>query len=246
MRVPKLEGPIDRTTLVILRCGDPVASVEERRGPFSSWIASSLARGFAGPMVEVDVRTEEPNGHLLHAAGLVLTGSSSSVTERAAWMLKTEALLVRAVEHDVPVLGICFGHQLLAQALGGEVQKNPRGREIGRVTVRSLVDDALFSGLGSVFDVNATHVDSVVKRPHGATVLAETELEPTAAFAVGSARGVQFHPEVDGDVMRGYLEARRAILETEGFDVDAMLARAGDTPAGEKMLETFARELTRR
>ena len=78
------------------------------------------------------------------------------MTERAPWMLRAEAL-VRGIERArVPLLGICFGHQMIAQALGGEVRKNPRGREIGTVRVTRRLDDPLFAGLPRTFDVNAT------------------------------------------------------------------------------------------
>lgn len=236
----------DGDTIVILRCGDTVPAVAERRGEFSTWIAAAMREVWEGEIVELDVRASAPGPELLDAAALVLTGSSSSVTERAPWMLATEARMADAVAADRPVLGICFGHQLLAQALGGEVAKNPRGREIGTITVETVRGDPLLDRLGPSFVVNATHVDTVASLPAGATVLARSELEPTAVFAVNRARGVQFHPEIDGDVMRGYLDARRPVLTSEGFDVDAMIARAGDTPAGTAILKDFVTRFVKR
>jgi GMP synthase (glutamine-hydrolysing) len=228
-----------RDRLVILRTGDAVPSVAARRGDFFQWIETTVRAVYPGELVEVDVRLVEPTEELLDARGFFVTGSSSSVTERAPWMLWTEAFLRKVVAANKPVLGICFGHQLIAQALGGMVVKNPRGREMGTVPVTLRANDPLFDGLARVFPINATHVDTVGALPEGAEVLADSVLEPTAAYRVGSARCVQFHPEVDGDVMRGYIEARQAILEGEGFDVAAMLAAAVDTPAGAQILTNF-------
>ncbi len=205
-----------------------------------------MRRVWGGSFAEIDVRkTDVLPRDLLGAAAFVVSGSASSVTERAPWMLRTEELLRAAHAADVPVLGICFGHQILASAHGGEIVKNPRGREIGTVTVTRLGDDPLFEGLDDRFLCNATHVDTVGVLAPGASVLATTALEPTAAFALGRSRGVQFHPEIDGDVMRGYLTERRAILEREGLDADALLAAAVDTPAGERMLENFVTRFVR-
>lgn len=232
---------MSKDRLVILRTGDAVPSVAARRGDFFQWIESTVRAVYPGELVEVDVRSIEPTDELLDARGFFVTGSSSSVTERAPWMLRTEAFLRRIVAANKPVLGICFGHQILAQALGGMVVKNPRGREMGTVPVTMQTSDPLFDGLARVFLVNATHVDTVGELPDGAEVLATTALEPTAAYRVGSARCVQFHPEIDGDVMRGYIEARQTILEGEGLDVPEMLGRAVDTPAGARILTNFVR-----
>src|SRR4029079_16962033 len=104
--------------------------------------------------------------------------------------------------------------------LGGRVAKNPRGREIGTVDVRVIPHaprDPILEGLGERFRANHTHMDSVVELPRGARVLAETDLEPNAAFAIGDTlKCVQFHPEIDGDAMRGYIEARAHLIEGEG------------------------------
>ena len=71
---------------------------------------------------------------------------------------------------------------MIAQALGGEVQKNPRGREIGTVRVTRVADDPLFSGLPRTFDVHETHVDAVARLPPGAEVLATTARDPCAGL----------------------------------------------------------------
>src|SRR5262245_61079370 len=84
-------------------------------------------------------------------AGVVVTGSSAMVSHREPWSELTAEWLARAVELGTPVLGICYGHQLLAHALGGAVGRNPRGREIGTVEVRSLLpgqQDPLFGVWG--------------------------------------------------------------------------------------------------
>ena len=232
-------SPAARGALVILRAGDTLPAVAARRGEFAGWIEAAVRPVFRGEIAVFDVRISLPAAAILGARGVIITGSASSVTERAGWMLETEALLREAVAARVPLFGLCFGHQILAQALGGEVARNPRGREIGTIAVTRLGDDPLFAGLPGSFLVNATHVDSVVRLPEGAVVLAQSELEPVAAFVAGSARGVQFHPEIDGDIMRGYLEARREILLAEGLEVGRLLAAARDAPAGAILLQNF-------
>jgi GMP synthase (glutamine-hydrolysing) len=190
--------------------------------------------------LEVDARSANSFDEARGAAGYLVTGSSSSVTERATWMLRTEAFLRDLVKEEAPVLGICFGHQILAQALGGEVAKNPRGREIGTVSVARSEDDPLFEGIGAAFLANMSHMDTVAQLPRGARVLARTDLDPVAAYALGPrARCVQFHPEFDGDVMRGYVRARAHLITREGSDPDAIHARATDTPDGARLLRNF-------
>jgi GMP synthase (glutamine-hydrolysing) len=156
--------------------------------------------------------------------------------------------LIRELSHArTPVLGVCFGHQILAQALGGEVARNPRGREIGTVRVQRVADDPIFAGLPRSFDVHATHVDAVARLPPGAEILATTSLDDVAAFRVGTTvKAVQFHPEFDADVMRGYLRARAHLVRAEGGDPDALLARVHDGVRGPDVLRNFASRVVAR
>ncbi len=150
------------------------------------------------------------------------------------------------VDAGTPTLGICYGHQLLAAALGGEVGKNPQGREIGTILLRlepNATHDPLLAGFPAVLKVQATHVESVLTLPVGARVLGKSELDPYAAIAFGErAWGVQFHPEFDADVIREYIRARRQPILAEGLEPDALVAAAVNSPYGTALLRRF-REL---
>lgn len=227
--------------IVVLRCGDAVPSVAARHGEFFGWIKTGSGDPENVAWSEVDVRSSSPES----ADAIILTGSASSVTERAAWMLRTEAFLREASGADVPILGICFGHQILGQALGGRVEKNPRGREIGTVKLAletAAANDPLFAQFEEdAIHINMTHVDTVAVLPEGAEILATTRLEPNAAFRIAGRRtwGVQFHPELSGDAMRGYLHAREEPIRAEGLPFDDILRAIGDTPAGPAILRAF-------
>src|SRR3546814_2956183 len=141
------------------------------------------------------------------------------VTERRDWSEATAAWLREAAHAGVPVFGICYGHQPLAHALGGEVGDNPNGRKIGTVAVDLLpaaADDPLFTGLPDRFLAQATHQQSVLRAPEGATVLARSDHDDCHAFRWGEAAwGVQFHPEFGTVHMRGYVRARAEALRSE-------------------------------
>jgi GMP synthase (glutamine-hydrolysing) len=227
----------------VLVTGDPVPNVERSRGSFSALIRETLGDAWAGEVVVVDARRGElPSKSETQA--LVITGSPESVASRLPWMLEAESAVAELVRDGVPTLGICFGHQLLGQALGGLVEANPRGREIGTVELELVGDDALFVGVTTPFRANMSHRDSVTRLPPGALVLGKSRLEPNAVVRFAPrAWGVQFHPEFDGDVMRGYIAARRPALAAEGIDPDALPAE--DAPQAAEVLRSFARLVER-
>jgi GMP synthase (glutamine-hydrolysing) len=232
----------DDGIILVLRAGDAVPQVAELHGEFFAWITRATGEAWTGKWVEHDLRSDRAIPDCESVSAIIITGSICSVTERAPWMLRAEAYIRDVVRTETPLLGICFGHQLMAQALGGDVQKNPRGREIGTVDVVRHADDPLFDGLPHRLRANATHVDTVVMLPPGAEVIASTALEAHAAIAFGpAARGVQFHPEIDEAVMRGYIEVRRPCLVEEGLDAEGIYRDAGDTPQARELLRNFIR-----
>jgi GMP synthase (glutamine-hydrolysing) len=127
--------------------------------------------------------------------GVVLSGGPASV-----WEAGHDDIALWALGLGVPVLGICYGHQLLAKVLGGRVGRAPRG-EYGPTIVEVLEEDLILQGLGPRLRVWMSHNDAVLEAPPGARVLATSPGSPVAAFEYprpGSppVHGVQWHPEV--------------------------------------------------
>ena len=125
----------------------------------------------------------------------VVTGSRASVYWDEDWIPTAREWVRDAHDAGVPLLGVCFGHQLVAEALGGVVEDMGE-YEIGYRTVRHRGDDALFDGIDEEFLVFTTHSDTVTDLPPGAEVLAENDYG-IHAFRKDDAFGVQFHPEYD-------------------------------------------------
>jgi GMP synthase (glutamine-hydrolysing) len=229
--------------LCILVTGDPVERVRARRGGFAALVRGSAGAGANATVEwrEVDARQPAPLPDASDFSGIVITGSAASVTEPVPWMLAAERLISTAVAEDVPVFGICFGHQLLAHVLGGRVGRNPRGREMGTVELEPLAADPVLAELSRPMPVQTTHVDTVLELPPGAAPLARTRLEPHAALRFShNAWGVQFHPELDAEAMRDYIRARRDVLTAEGIDAALLEAGVRDTPAAADILRRFA------
>jgi len=232
--------------LLVVKTGTTLPELRERRGDYEQWFEEGLALERV-PLEVVDVYQGDALPQPDRVAGIVITGSSAMVSDREPWSERAAAWLPSAVSADVPILGVCYGHQLLAHALGGEVGANPRGREIGTVEVdlSASAGDPLLGGIGPRCLFNATHVESVLRLPPRSIRLASNAADPNHAFALaGTPRrvwGVQFHPEFDDDVIRAYLHARRPLLAEEGLDTDALLAETRATPAGAAVLGRFAR-----
>ncbi|HEX7481209.1 MAG TPA: glutamine amidotransferase [Polyangiales bacterium] len=237
------------TALVVIKVGTTVAAVAAKRRDFEVWIACGA--GLQQNEVQVvEVFRGDPLPDPQSVPGVVVTGSQSMVTDRAEWSERTAEWLRRCVELGKPVLGICYGHQLLAHALGGEVRDNPRGREIGTTDVTlnaAAKNDPLFGRFADVLHVPVCHMQSVTKLPAGAQLLGQTSLDPHHVFRVGEcAWGVQFHPEFDANIVRGYIDARREQIVAEGLDADALWNSATDTADGSFVLRRFAQVVKQR
>ena len=228
--------------VLVVKTGTTLPQVAARRGDFEDWIRSGMGLG-EDEMEVAEVQRGDSLPEPAACPAIVVTGSAALVSQREPWSERTASWLARVVETGAPILGICYGHQLLAQALGGVVGANPRGREIGTVEVdlAEARGDRLLGDFAYRVRVQESHVESVLELPAGARVLGSNERDRHQAFAVGeTAWGVQFHPEFDADVIRGYIDGRRDLLESEGLDPDALRTAASDAPEGRALLRRFA------
>jgi GMP synthase (glutamine-hydrolysing) len=215
-------------------------------GDYPAWFFRALGREL--PVVRAHAGERLQQGlDAVRPAGVIVTGSPLSVTEGAPWMLELGDELLRLGARGTPVLGVCFGHQLLARAAGGAVVVNPKGREIGTVAVQLTEAgrrDPLFSWADSTeIEVQTTHLDAVDPLPPGATLLASNENCAAQAFRLSeTVAGVQFHPELWAEAMRDLILSRRDKLQAEGGDADALAASVREVGAGRilKAFETHA------
>lgn len=237
------------TRPLILKTGSTLSSLSARRGDFEHWFAARLDRGVSECFV-VDAQRATQLPEPSSPDVVIVTGSPSTVHEHEAWSDRAGAWLRDVVRAGVPVLGVCYGHQLLADALGGRTDRNPRGREIGLSVVELAATDPLFEGLSPRFAVFESHVDAVVEVPAGARVLASNERCAVQALRFGErAWGVQWHPEFDDDVMRTYLLERKDRVDAElgAGAADRLLAEVRETPpSGPRIMQNFWRLATAR
>ncbi len=240
-------APVFDKHFLIIETGQPVKSMK-RYGGFPHWIR--VAAGLdAHETGVVNVEAGEALPQRAGLAGVIVTGSGAMVTDKAEWSERSADWLRNAVGDGVPVFGICYGHQLLAHALGGEVGYNPAGREAGTVAIElhpQAGDDPLFSALPPRFLAHATHLQTVSRPPQGATVLAKSAQDACHAFRYGEhAWGVQFHPEFAAHHMRGYVRARAEAMRKEGRCPLAAAREVTAAPQARKLLRRFVRHARR-
>jgi GMP synthase (glutamine-hydrolysing) len=159
------------------------------------------------------------------------TGSRYSVNDDAPWIRKLEDFVRLVAAAGVPFVGICFGHQLIAKALGGSVVRSDRGWGVGvqEVTVSKGL------GLGDSYRVLTSYQDQVSTVPPGGEILGWNEHCPVSVMGVGpTILGIQGHPEFEPAYSAALMESRRGNLIPEAT-VDAGLASLSDEPDGDRL-----------
>ena len=162
--------------------------------------------------IDIDDREIDPSGYDLVVS---LGAEYAAFDDSKAFVPREARFMRRAVDADVPVLGLCFGGQMLARVLGGEVFRST-GSEIGWLPVRS--DEPELVPEGPWFQ---WHFDAFTLPP-GATLIAESDVGPQA-FVAGRSLGLQFHPEVTTAIMDDWVRVYRHELDADGVDPDALL-----------------------
>ena len=245
---------MSRRVILLYVVGAPSSAVvRERFGVFADWFLGLLAQH---DDLEVRVFDATLGGvpDLTGVDGIVITGSPASLVTPEPWMAPGLALVRAALADQRPLLGVCFGHQLIGAALDGRVIRNPLGWELGSHEIAlsdAGRDDPLFAGLPARFRVNLSHQDIVsegsLDHVPGLRILAGNGKAAIQAMAVAPRmRGVQFHPEFSGPVTHTYIETRREVLTLEAMQRQApedlperLLAEVRDCPEGEQVLHNF-------
>ncbi len=183
-------------------------------GLVGDWLSE---RGAEVEVWRVATDSHDPD---LHAYDLIVTLGSevAAYDDTVAWVAREQRLLRDAFDADLPVLGICFGSQSLARALGGRALRADRS-EIGWIAIET--HDPAFVPAGPWLQ---WHHDTFTP-PAGASVLADSPAGPQA-YTIGRSMGVQFHPEVTPEIVANWVAGGRDELDRERVDADRMLADA--------------------
>lgn len=228
--------------ILILKTGSALENIRTAKGDFEAWISSKMQLDESGFYVHLagDYHALPPERQF---RGIVITGSPSMVADLdwkdnrlCSWLLEKQ-------QDGVPILGICFGLQLLAVLNGGTVANNFSGTEIGSAKThltKSGRQDLLLGDLPPVFEVYKSHRQSVSSLPDTFEVLATNPSGLIDAVRFNPTTwGVQFHPEFDQSITRLYLREKSAELMAEGLDVQELLERVVEVDYGMRILNRF-------
>ncbi|MBI2929350.1 MAG: type 1 glutamine amidotransferase [Verrucomicrobia bacterium] len=209
-------------------------------GWYARWVAGLPGVSLRVMSAEAEVVRPARGG----VQGVILSGAPRDAWSDDPLNEKLCDVILVCRDFGVPFLGVCYGHQLLARALGGVVAPHPDGLELGNITVQLTAAGTrspLFSGLPAEFEVLSSHADAVLELPPNCELLATGLHTHIQAFQRdGLLFGVQFHPETDPDVLRFIWSVRRDRWRDKvNFDLDHALDTLRPAPLAAKVLQNF-------
>ena len=222
--------------VAILETGKPPAPLGERFGAYPQMFADLLGPGF-------DIVSYHVEGGELpereHGAYLV-TGSAAGVYEARPWIEPLKSFL-REVKGKARLVGVCFGHQIMAEAFGGKVEKSERGWGVGLQRYEVLEHTPFMNGEDAV-SIPVSHQDQIVKQPPATRILAASGFSPFGVLAYEDqpALSMQFHPEFSPEYAKALIELRRPILA----DADAAIESLNGPNDRERVAEWIRKFLT--
>lgn len=227
--------------LLIIKTGTTLSTRLARTGDFDSYILNQLPGIVDHRVASVAERLWLPEYDEI--SGVIITGSQAMVTDRKEWSEFTAGWLRGIPAGSLPVLGICYGHQLLAHALGGEVGYHPKGLEMGTTEIELTEEgrnDRLLGRMPPTFPAHVIHAQTVMTLPPGATLLACNSFEPHHAFVVqGNLWGVQFHPEFTAEIEQECIEEEKESIPLEGSNLPGIECPVREHPFGRQLLQEF-------
>ena len=230
--------------ILVIKTGSTIQSLQKKGVDFEDWFTTGMGLSVSSVSV-CDPTQGEALPDIDSVSGIIVTGSPAYVTDEADWNFVVADYCRSAIKHKKPVLGVCYGHQLLAWAFAGRVGFNPSGREIGSTEVQltqAAETDRLFSGLPSRLVVQVSHLQSVLQLPAKAVLLASNKMDANHAFRLGELTwGVQFHPEFTAEITEAYIVERADAIRQEGIDTDLLLAELRDSSISTELLLRFVK-----
>ena len=233
---------MSKNTLLLIQAGTPPDPIRQQEGDLPQWFQAALSHTGQG-MDVVRVFEGEPLPPPGSHRAAIITGSWSMVTDRLDWSEATAQWIREAMAIDMPIFGVCYGHQLMAHALGGTVGYHPQGIEIGCLPVHFRAGaqaDPLVGALPPRFNALLTHQQTVLAPPDGAQVLAGSAHDPHQIIRYGSnALSTQFHPEFTPAILDACIRRNAEGLREAGQNPGALRGALVDAPHPRSLLGRF-------
>jgi GMP synthase (glutamine-hydrolysing) len=229
--------------LLIVKTGSAIDLVRQKYGDFEDLIINGA--GIEQDLVEVfDAKDETLTFPLPDQyAGIIITGSHDMMTFADDWMLDLKEWITTIPGTGIPTLGICFGHQAMAEAFGGKVDYRDWGPEVGYVKVKFEAEtqkDKLFGFMHDKAMVYQYHSQSVVGFPEKAFLLGSNNIDFYQVMRYNDYMwSCQFHPEFTEDVLKEYIQHNALHLTSEGLDPYELLTRLQPDETGSLLLKRF-------
>jgi GMP synthase-like glutamine amidotransferase len=207
--------------ITIIQTGEVPLALREKFGrypPMFRRMFEEAGEAFEYETVAVHDGAPFPDAGALE--GILITGSAAGVYDDYTWLDPLREFIRSAYAARTPMLGICFGHQIMADALGGDVRKSEKGWGLGRHTYRVAGRPGFMARAPEALAVACSHQDQVIVPPKEAEVILASEFTPNAglAYANGAALSFQPHPEFDDEYTLALAELRRGKAPDEVID----------------------------
>jgi len=230
--------------IFIIKVGSTFEEIVQEYGDMEDWISNYIDDP---DIYVVDIQKNDSLPKIEECKGVIITGSHTMVTQEFSWSLTIEKFIHTLYENNIPLLGICYGHQLIAKSLGGEVDYNENGMELGCVSIQTQEEaqnDLIFKNLPKSFDVFTVHAQSIVRLPPKAINLAFNDFENTHAFKIEPCTwGVQFHPEFDENIMKSYIYETSKMKDADEFYKSSLINKVKQTIDSNKIISLFVNTL---
>ncbi len=214
---------------------------EKKGGYYEIFTRTGCLDGLPVEIVNISGGEQLPSYTKISAA--IITGSAALINQKLKWSETCAEWIRKTLPTGLPILGICYGHQLIAHALGGTIGKNRYGPEYGSTKIKLLpeaIHDPLFNGAPILFYIQSAHFETVAKLPVGATLLAQNESGGTEAVRyTNTCWGIQFHPEFNSEDMRLFITDPDEGLHALGINIDRLVEQLRPTPFGPILLNKF-------
>lgn len=233
--------------LTIVQTGDVPEPLRQNFGPYHAMFErmfDGTGNDFSYEVVTAYDNSVLPDPSRLE--GIVITGSPAGVYEDHDWLPPLRAFIRSAYAAKTPMLGVCFGHQIMADALGGEVRKSEKGWGLGRHAYRVTGRPDFMADAPEILAVACSHQDQVIVPPTEAEVVLASDFTPNAGlfYKFGKALSFQPHPEFLDDYALALVELRRGRAPQEVVDKGVASFAQGSDSA--RVADYISRFFTRR